>query len=204
MRSQEFADLLGRLGPLTPQQKAVVIRHLNMRRAPEDIRVAGTLPEPIRCPHCAAPKASVLSWGQSHGFKRYRCKDCRRTFNALTGTPLAHLRKRERWERYGQALIEGVSAVVAESTRTRRSCGITASCTRQRAIRPSTRRVSSKQTRPSSWNLSKALASPPRHRGGVARKRGINTEQIPVLVVRNRSEQTADFKLAVLDAPPHQ
>ena len=31
-------------------------------------------------------------------------------------------------------------------------------------------------------------------------KRGINAEQIPVLVVRDRSGQTADFQLSVLDA----
>ena len=41
--------------------------------------------------------------------KRYMCKTCERTFNALTGTPLAHLHKRELWLDYARALVEGVS-----------------------------------------------------------------------------------------------
>lgn len=208
MRRQEFAELLGRLGTLTPQQKAVVIRHLDMRRASEDIRVAGTLPEPIRCPHCAAPKASVLSWGQSHGFKRYRCKDCGRTFNALTGTPLAHLRKREQWEHYGQALIEGVS--VREAARRCRIDKNTAFLWRHRFLHQTASHRAKHEAGIveadetfflESFKGQRHLPRPPRHRGGVARKRGINAEQIPVLVVRDRSGQTADFKLAVLDAP---
>ena len=40
---------------------------------------------------------------------RWRCKGCRRTFNALTGTPLAGLRKREQWLEHGRALVDGVS-----------------------------------------------------------------------------------------------
>ena len=40
------------------------------------------------------------------------------------------------------------------------------------------------------------LPRPPRHRGGVANKRGITAEQIPVLVVRDRSGQTADQSTA--------
>jgi transposase-like protein len=30
----------------------------------------------------------------AHGLQRYRCVDCARSFNALTGTPLARLRHR--------------------------------------------------------------------------------------------------------------
>jgi len=47
------------------------------------------------CPHCASH--SLQGWGHVSGLPRYRCKDCRRSFNALTGTPLARLRKKERW-----------------------------------------------------------------------------------------------------------
>ncbi len=33
----------------------------------------------------------------AHRLRRYACKACRRTFHALTGTPLAGLHQRERW-----------------------------------------------------------------------------------------------------------
>ena len=41
--------------------------------------------------------------------KRYMCKACERTFNALTGTPLAHLQKREKWLEYARAIVDGLS-----------------------------------------------------------------------------------------------
>lgn len=40
-----------------------------------------------------------------------------------------------------------------------------------------------------------------RKRGGVGQTRGTGKDQIAVLVVRDRSGQTADFRLAKLDAP---
>lgn len=48
-------------------------------------------------------------------------KACGKISNPLSGTPLARLRNRDQWLRYGQALIEGgacaLPPVVAESTR---------------------------------------------------------------------------------------
>src|SRR2546422_8096837 len=49
------------------------------------------------CPHCLS--GDVTHWGAAHGFPRYRCGSCRRTFNILTKTPLARLRNKERWPR---------------------------------------------------------------------------------------------------------
>jgi hypothetical protein len=86
----------------------------------------------------------------------------------LTGTPLAHLRKRGQWARlrYSQALIEGIS------------------------LREAARRCSVDKYTAFLW----------RHRF-LRLAAGHRAEQIPVLVVRDRSGQTADFKLAKLDAP---
>lgn len=61
----------------------------------------------VHCPHCQS--LEVGSWGRTHGLKRYRCRCCRKTFNALAGTPLARLRKRENWKTYAQALTASVS-----------------------------------------------------------------------------------------------
>jgi len=41
--------------------------------------------------------------------QRYRCASCYATFNALTGTPLARLRHKEKWLEYTQQLAEGQS-----------------------------------------------------------------------------------------------
>ncbi len=59
------------------------------------------------CPHCAGRE--VVGWGRSDGLLRFRCKSCGRTFNALTKTPMAHLRKKEKWLDHARAMIEGKS-----------------------------------------------------------------------------------------------
>src|SRR6478609_7476121 len=56
------------------------------------------------CPHCHC--ARLHRCGSATGLRRFRCLGCRKTFNALTGTPLARLRKRERWQTYLQCLLE--------------------------------------------------------------------------------------------------
>jgi transposase-like protein len=48
----------------------------------------------FQCPHCHSPE--VGPWGTYHyrpGFKRYRCKDCGRTFNDLTKTLLSQSKR---------------------------------------------------------------------------------------------------------------
>ena len=49
----------------------------------------------------------IVGWGRSHGLLRFRCKSCGRTFNTLTRTPMAHLRKKDRWLDHARAMIEG-------------------------------------------------------------------------------------------------
>ena len=70
------------------------------------------------CPHCAGRE--IVGWGRSHGLLRFRCKSCGRTFNALTKTPMAHLRKKEaKWPAHARAMIEGKSLA-----KTAQPCGV--------------------------------------------------------------------------------
>lgn len=63
--------------------------------------------EERRCPHCAA--SHVHRWGKPGGTQRYRCRSCGRTFNALTGTSCAGLRRPELWIDYRAAIVEQLS-----------------------------------------------------------------------------------------------
>jgi transposase-like protein len=56
------------------------------------------------CPHCRSRR--LHRCGRASGLQRFRCLGCLRTCNALTGTPLARLRKREKWLPYLQCLLE--------------------------------------------------------------------------------------------------
>ncbi len=63
------------------------------------------------CPHCG--RDDVRPWGKAGGKPRYRCTSCRKTFNPLTGTPLAGLHHRDRWPDQAQALIAGETVAKA-------------------------------------------------------------------------------------------
>ena len=121
-------------------------------------------------------------WGSAHGLARFRCRACRRTFNALTGTSLARLRHKERWLTFGAALQNKSSVRKADDTFFRRSY-----------------KGSRRWTRPS------PDLEPPsrqaRHRGVRTGRRGTAlNELVPVLVVRDRNRTTSDAVLADLKA----
>ena len=65
----------------------------------------------LGCPHC--DNRDVVRWGQASDLPRYRCKACLRTFNALTKTPLAKLRMKDKWAAQTEAMIDGVSLAQA-------------------------------------------------------------------------------------------
>ena len=65
----------------------------------------------IGCPHCDS--RDVVHWGKVSALPRYRCKGCQRTFNALTKTPLAGLRMKDKWPAQAEAMIDGVSIAEA-------------------------------------------------------------------------------------------
>ena len=75
--------------------------------------------ESRHCPHCRSER--VTHWGAAHGFPRYRCGSCRRTFNILTNTPLARLRNKERWLTFVGTMLERKS--IRESAA---ACGVSA------------------------------------------------------------------------------
>ena len=56
------------------------------------------------CPHCESNH--VYRHGKSDGLQRYRCVDCRKTYNALTNTPLARLRKKELWLQHLDLMLQ--------------------------------------------------------------------------------------------------
>ena len=156
------------------------------------------------CPRCASP--NIVSWGNVSRLPRYRCGDCRRTFNALTGTPMAGLRKKELWADQTEALETGESLIAAA-----RRCGVavtTAFRWRHRFLAASVHGKPEKLTGiveadetfllESFKGRRSDLPRPARRRGGKAAKRGLSAEQIPVLVARDRTGATTDAVLAKL------
>jgi transposase-like protein len=159
----------------------------------------------IGCPHCEG--RDVVLWGRASALPRYRCKACRRTFNAMTKTPLAHLRMKNKWTTQAEAMIEGVS-----TAKVAKRCGVhytTAFRWRHRFLealagdKPKTLSgiVEGDETFILESFKGKRTAMPraPRKRGGKSVKSGISAEQIPVLVARDRHGATTDAVLPKLN-----
>jgi transposase-like protein len=203
MGHNDFVQLLSQLASLTQVQRSQVRGALDESPNTSATAIASVIPRPNVCPRCQAPSEQLRPWGHSHGLARLRCRACGKTSNALTGTPLAHLRKREQWLRYGHALIEGMSVRQAAQ-----GCGVdknTAFLWRHRFLQAAaTHRpaheggiVEADETFfLESFKGQRKLHRPARKRGGV----GPHWEHIAVLVVRDRSGQTADFRLEKIDA----
>ena len=150
------------------------------------------------CPHCGHPRAHRC--GQASGLQRFRCLRCRRSYNALTGTPLARLRKKECWLAYLQCVLE--SRTVRDAARIVRVHRTTSFRWRHRFVpgamrdRPASLSgiVEADETyRLESQKGSRHLTRKARKRGGVARRRGINREHDCLLFARDRTGRALDF-----------
>ena len=159
----------------------------------------------VGCPHCAS--RDVVRWGHASALPRYRCKACQRTFNALTKTPLAKLRMKDKWATQTAAMIDGVSTAQAA-----RRCDVhytTAFRWRHRFLaalagdKPKTLAgiVESDETfiLESFKGKRSGMLRRSRKRGGKSAKRGLSAEQIPVIVARDRQGATTDAVLPKLN-----
>lgn len=202
MTRKEFRDLIVRLESLDETQlkkcrekleESLNRRNQGGRKTPEVI--AESTPE--RCPHCSHEKLS--KWGTSNGLQRWRCKECARTFNILTGTPLARLRKRAKWKENARAMISGASV-----RDTAAQCGVhrntsfrwrhrflliqqKAQCQDLSGIAESDAtyfRLSEKGAR--------KLKRKPRKRGGDGIGPGVNKNLVAVLTLRDRTGKGAE------------
>ena len=94
MQARQFEQFLQRLSSLTRRQRDRLLALLQSAAGLD--RVLEIVEQPaasVCCPHCQASKP--YRHGHAHGLRRYRCRGCHRTFNQLSGTPLARLRYKQ-------------------------------------------------------------------------------------------------------------
>jgi transposase-like protein len=128
--------------------------------------------------------------------QRWRCIACGRSFNALTGTPLARLRKREAWLPYLQCILESRTVRdaaqcvgVHRTTSFRWRHRFVPGAARERPLQLSAIVEADETYRLESQKGSRHLTRAPRRRGGVARRRGINGEHDCLLVARTAADR---------------
>jgi len=195
MQNKAFTKLLKQLKILTPLQKEKLQSTLHHTDTAQ--KVAEAIDTTHNCPYCSS--VSYQKWGMRSGLQRYRCNSCHKTYNSLTGTPLARLRHKEVWMDFAQDVIE--SKTIRESAK---HCGVHKDTTfrwRHRMLNnPKSLIVKhlhgivefDETYFLESLKGSRHLDREPRKRGGTASKRGISSEQTAVLVVRDRNGNTMD------------
>ena len=94
MRQQQMTRLIHSLPQLTHHQRQQLASCLQalMDRNQASALIEAHASDSRVCPHCASSR--LVKNGSANGLQRFKCGQCKRTFNALTGTPLARLHRR--------------------------------------------------------------------------------------------------------------
>ena len=200
MKNSAFIKFLNMISELNHDQRVTVknvIDNSDSMNYVCDI-IENAFEENAKCPHCDS--SMMKKNGFRSGLVRYRCKCCKRSFNALTGTPFAHLRKKELWLKYLQCMIE--SKTIRQSAD---DCDVhrnTSFRWRHRFL------LEAHDTQPQllsgivesdetffrkSEKGSKKLNRPPHKRGKDNAKKGLSKEQVCVVVMCDRSGNEADY-----------
>ena len=199
MDNSKFQSMLAMIDDFTGEQIAALKKALSGDNAFDKVvRILDSrFLDDRKCLYCGF--AEVKNWGRQSGLQRYRCPDCGKSFNALTGTPLAHLRKKEAWLEMALALKDGLS--VRKTAKRCNVCVSTAFRWRHRFLTAIQKDAPAKLEGIveadetyflESFKGQRELPRPPRRRGGKAKSRGLSREQIPVIVARDRAGAVID------------
>ena len=155
------------------------------------------------CPHCSSD--DVVKHGSYRDRQRFKCKACLRTFNDLTGTPLAGTHMMQKWLDYIERMVRGLSLrkISAEI-----KVSLSTSFTWRHKVLEALKQlefdgfkgvleVDETFILRSEEGSREIVGREPRRRGGKSPKRGISNDQDCILVARDRTGRTV-AKLACM------
>lgn len=202
MKSTGFKKILSELGSLTYKQKMELLEAI--KQSSKTAAVLENIGDPGECRHCNSK--NYYKWGIESGIQRYKCTKCKKTYNHLTNSPLAKLRKKEEWLANASEMIKGSSLKA-----TAEICNVAVTTSfrwRHRFLKllsaSEPERLSGIIEADETYFLEshkgeRGIKSP-RKRGGKAKKRGLSLEQIPVIVARDRNGQTLSRQLSSVNS----
>ncbi len=198
MKTESFKKILGNIPTLNTSQFRQLQEYLATLTSKKFVSIKLETPiTELICPHCTSSK--IQRWGKRNDLQRYRCKTCNKTFNSLTSTPLARLRRKGHWLEYSECLKAGLTVRKAAVR-----CGIHRNTSFKWrhlflknivSIKAGSLEgiVEADETYfLKSEKGSKKMLRNPRERGGKAKQRGLSKEQVCVFVSRDRNKNTYD------------
>lgn len=201
MNAETFNGLMKQVSRLTLRQRELLRKRLDELDGQQQglaVIESQSFAQPRCCPHCQG--TALYLHGQVNGLQRYRCQTCHRTFNALTGTALARLRKKDKWLGFSGALVASqplrqaaATLGVHRNTTLRWRHRFLTSIKADRAATLQGITEADETYFLESHKGCRKLDRLPRRRGGKASKPGLSNEQVCVLVARDRTGQTLDW-----------
>lgn len=150
----------------------------------------------LRCPRCFSEKVKrngTVRNKQGYTKQRYLCRGCGRSFNDLTGTPLAYSKKQHLWAKNALCMAQAKSVrKTAEILGVHPSTAFRWRHKVLNAIRAQGKtRLAGVVEVDETFVLysekgSRKLSRPARKRGGKAQKRGLSREQVCIVVAQDR------------------
>ncbi len=195
MKFMEKEALKRALLELSYIERASLLKEVEQSSTKEDISISTRRVKldnkQGQCPHCGSFK--YQKFGTDKGSKRYRCKECKRTFTEYTGTWLSKIHKKSLTGAYLKLMGEeksldkikielGINKKTAFDWRHKILSGIesTGKWTFQGITE------SDETFFLESGKGKKQNSRDPRKRGGNAQQRGISNEQVSVIVTADR------------------
>lgn len=156
-----------------------------------EIRKESLSKEGLLCPHC---KSSLLyGHGKFSGRKRYQCRECKKTFNELSGTSIDKLHLKDKWDSYLECMAQGKSL---RATAKELGINLRTAFNWRHRILSSLNEVGCSHMEGIieadetfflfSEKGNKSLTRKPRKRGSKASRDGMNKEHVNVIVAADR------------------
>jgi transposase-like protein len=205
MKLNHFTSILRSISKLTNNQIHIIEHRINaeLKRGGTDLLIDECKGDDVVCPHCGCDQ--IGKWGSASGLQRYKCKEqsCRKTFNALTKTPLARLRKRHLWQGNLDCMFDGLplwrvaeELGVAITTAFRWRHRFLKSPTNDKPSEVAGIIEADEMIFLESYKGNQTIHDrPARKRGGLGDRR-CQDDKIPVLIVKDRSGGLTDSVLA--------
>jgi transposase-like protein/IS1 family transposase len=150
----------------------------------------------FNCVHCNGN--SVVRFGKYNGRQRYKCKECGKTFSDLTNSPLQGTHYPERWIKFIDCMLQGMS--LRKSSELLGVHHVTLFYWRHKVLTALEQmtieqfegilEVDETYFLHSQKGQRNIKGRKPRKKGGVSHFRGISKEQVCVLVARDRNKNT--------------
>lgn len=112
---EALSELIAKINELSKEEQVKVFKHFNQllnepgngEHAIYKVRRGLHESQPIICPSCGTDQ--WIKFGTYHGMQKYRCKSCKKTFTALTGTSVHWIHDKKKWEIYLDCMLQGLS-----------------------------------------------------------------------------------------------